>query len=163
LAYRDNLTIVREIRDLYQKGQLSEVQAKWFVGPGVAQLYDTQTDPYELDNRIDDAGLAAIQTRLSSALDGWLENVHDSSEISEAELRNSMLDHGQQKITPAPTVRLDSASFALESEVDASIGYQISGGPWRLYQQPVVTVPGGIYKAKAVRYGWQESPVIRIQ
>ncbi|MEQ8859088.1 MAG: sulfatase [Pseudomonadales bacterium] len=159
LEYRDGLEMVRAMRQRFLTGQLTAAQARWFQPFGDEQLYDLATDPDELDNRAGDAELQAVRTRLLNTLIDWLARVGDSSVISEAELRDRLLVKGQIPVTPAPTVVVADSFVTLHGEPGASIGYRTEGGAWLLYSDPL-TVPAGRLEAKAVRYGWYESPVV---
>jgi hypothetical protein len=44
----------------------------------------------------------------------------------------------------------------------ASLGVRIDGGAWRLYADPFVASAEARVEAKAVRYGWEESEVVRL-
>ena len=159
LEYRDNLAMVRAWRTLYLAGSLSPAQRRWFEAPGAEQLYDLQTDPYELDNRVSDPSLARVRVRLRRALIDWLIRVGDSGRMSEADLRARLLANGEIPRTPAPEACLDEGRPQARSGHGASIGYRIDGSPWRLYPPPEGRI-GGPLEVKAVRYGWRESPVV---
>jgi arylsulfatase A-like enzyme len=41
------------------------------------QLYDIETDPFEMTNRADDPKLANVRARLSAELDRWIRDQRD--------------------------------------------------------------------------------------
>jgi len=45
----------------------------------------------------------------------------------------------------------------------ASIGYQIDDENWQLYHHPLNADSFKFIKAKAVRYGWEESEIVEVQ
>ena len=60
--------------------------------------------------------------------------------------------------------RLADGRVALYSATPgASIGYRIADGPWQLYTGPVELRPGQTLEAKAVRYGFTESQIKRVE
>ena len=54
---------------------------------------------------------------------------------------------------------INSADLVYE---DDSVGYRVNGDAWKLYSKPLSLPKNAILEAKSVRYGWAESPVIRV-
>ena len=163
LNYRDNIDMVRAWRDLYQAGDLSSSQAKWFKPVGEEQLYDLWEDPYELTNLASSSSHVTVLHEHRSALDEFLARVGDTSDEPEATMRDKYLLNGEVRQTPAPATYLDAqGNLHLSSPINASIGYRV-GDTWQLYTNPIPTQ--GIVKnidIKSVRYGWRESEVVSI-
>lgn len=159
LAYRDNLAMVRAMRDLFNAGKLSDGAARWFQPPGTEQLYDTETDPYELNNLAASEEYANIRQRLAAAMTDWQRRVGDLSDMAEEQMRAGFLDEGEVPVTPAPTTSVTGDRLSFASEY--SIGYRVNGGRWQLYVSPLSVTPDTVYEARAVRYGWQASAVVR--
>jgi N-sulfoglucosamine sulfohydrolase len=71
---------------------------------------------------------------------------------------------GVQPATAAPSILYDGGRVQLSSATEgASIGYRFAGDPvgwWRLYTGPFAAPLGASIEAKAIRYGFKESPVI---
>ncbi len=155
LAFRDNLESMRELRALFEAGELDPVQRLWFEAPGAERLYDTASDPHEIADLSRDPAHAGELARLRRALDAWLAQVGDTGEESEAVLAERFWPGGRQPVTPAPTLALRDGALAIEAIPGASIGYRANGGPWRLYTGPVQAEPGARIEARAVRYGWK--------
>lgn len=161
LAYRDNLDMVRAMRSLYKQGKLNSVQSLWFQGPGKEQLYDTRNDPEELTNLANEPKMEIIKKRLSNALDKRLNEIGDTSDTPENAMRKSFMVGGSIPVTPTPSVKIVKGSITIQSHVDASIGYRTPGGRWRLYTEPMPQTNSAI-EIKAVRYGWQESAIVKL-
>ena len=160
LAYRDNLDMVRAWRQAWSKEQLSPNRARWFEPAGAEQLYDLQTDPFELNNLAHDPRHSAQLNTLREALDMFLKRVGDTSEVDEQQLRKRFLQDNQVPITPPPEVAINDGQVTLTSAIGASVGYQLAGEKrWRLYTQPI---PARTMQVKAVRYGWRESDVVNL-
>ena len=66
------------MRRLYAEGKLNAVQAK-FLAPikPAEELYDLQTDPFELNNLAESPEYKQVLTRLRSALEKWMVDTKD--------------------------------------------------------------------------------------
>ena len=162
LNYRDNLDMVRAWRDAYNAGALNHAQSQWFEPVGREQLYDVMKDPHELENLIGDPAHAQVRGELSAALDAFLARVGDTGTEPEALMRSRFLNDGQIPLTPAPYLENNAGAQRLLSPIGASIGYQTTENErWRLYVDPL---PKDlvITNIKSVRYGWRESPIVKI-
>ncbi len=85
-AYPDKAEIMQELRRLAAKGGLTkDQQALWAPKPA-EELYDTHTDPLELNNLIDSPKHRKILTRLRGALRQWMIDIKDIGLLSEAEM-----------------------------------------------------------------------------
>jgi arylsulfatase A-like enzyme len=158
LAFRDNLDIIRELRRLRESGGLDREQETWFEAPGRERLFDTTSDPWELRNLASDPAYAAALARMRSALDSWLERVGDTRETPEDELVARFQPRGEPEVTPPPSIAVEGRRVAIRSATPgASLGYRIDADRWRLYTEPFDAPPDSSVRAKAVRYGWDES------
>ena len=71
---------------------------------------------------------------------------------------------GKQPITASPVFHENAPQLTIHSETPgASLGYRQNGGDWQLYRGPIKVVPGDEIEARAIRYGWRESDVVRWQ
>jgi arylsulfatase A-like enzyme len=71
----DTFQTMRKLRD---DGNLTAAQSTVFAKPApVEELYDTQADPHELKNLVDDPAQAATLARLRSVLDQWKAETAD--------------------------------------------------------------------------------------
>jgi arylsulfatase A-like enzyme len=156
LTYRDNLTMVRAMRAMYEQDMLNAAQRLWFEPAGVERLYDLVTDPYELDNLAGHPDLQGVRKRLSKALTAWQAEIGDTSHVPEVAMRERFLDHGEIVQTPVPTMSEKDGWITISAVPGASIEYRIDDGRWQLYVRPVENVSGRV-KARAVRYGWRTS------
>lgn len=157
LKFRDNIDMVREMRELYEAGELNEAQRQWFEPPGNERLFDLSVDPFEIDNLSERAEHRAVLNRMRAAMDDWLARVGDQSERSEQEMVASIQLHGEARITPAPQLSLRNGKVHIAAQDNASIGYRIDAADWQLYTVPFAAPAGATVAAKAVRYGWDES------
>jgi hypothetical protein len=146
------------MREMHERGELDANADRWFEPVGVEQLYDLNRDPDELHNLIDHPDYQDERRRLASELKAWQMRVGDMGELSETQMRDALLVDGFVGQTAAPTFTHTPAGIRLSAPNNASVGYRINGGRWRLYTEPLTPVQGTI-EARAVRYGWQESAV----
>ena len=161
LAYRDNIDMVRAWRELYLRGELTPIQARWFEGAGEEQLFDTTRDPHEVNNLANKRSLASTKRQLNQALDAFLTRVGDWSEQPEDEMRTRLLRDSELRTTPPPRSIQKDGVATLVSPIDASIGYRLPGEDrWRLYVEPIAHPR---FEAKSVRYGWLESSTIEVE
>lgn len=162
LDFRDNMSMVRELFQLREEGELNAAQLLWFSAPGEERLFDTQADPFELVNLLDEPDYAHILQRMRQAYRAWAHRVEDWSEIPEVDMMASFQPAGEQQATSKPVITISRGMLAIKSATEgASLGYRIDDGRWQLYTEPFPTAPGSMVVAKAVRYGWQESDEAR--
>jgi hypothetical protein len=155
---------MRELRRLHEAGALDRAQEIWFQPVGRERLFDTRSDPWELRNLASDPAHAAVLARMRAALDAWLGRIDDTQAISEDALVARFQPRGEPEVTPAPAISVVGQQVSIRSDAPgASLGYRIGAGRWRLYTEPFEAPPGSSVRAKAVRYGWDESPVARAE
>lgn len=165
IPYREHLLTMKDLRQAYDNGKLKGGMKAWFEDRPVEEFYDLTKDPYELNNVINDPAYANEIAKMRKAMDDWRDQGNDATIVPEKELRASMLDSkGNQRVTLQPVITQDEINHKvyITNLTDyASIGYSFDGKHYELYTKSFI-VPSGVGKvyAKAVRYGWKESPVV---
>lgn len=178
--YRNRHPIMQEMWRLYVAGELTGPQRQMFEKRPVEELYDTVTDPHEINNVAKDPAFAADLERLRGALDKWQATVGDLGLLPEDVMVRQMLPNGEQPTTLPPVfVVLGGENYGTEespnggkfegplvlqmqsSTQGASIAYTFEEGEhphWQLYHEPI-HLPGGTsrVRAKAIRIGYKES------
>lgn len=162
LDFRDNIDMVREMRALYEAGELDAAQRQWFEPPGAERLFDLENDPHELVDLSRDPTHAAVLARLGGALDAWLSSIVDTSEEPEDRMAERFWPGGEQPVTSAPILEVEDDMLRATGGAGARVGFRLDDGPWQLYTGPVPVPPGARIEARAVRYGWQESPTVSL-
>lgn len=160
LAFREHLASVRALRAAWRAGQLDPDQRRWFEPVGRERLFDLDTDPHELRNLVDDPAHRATLERMRRALADWQARVPDWSEMPEAEMVERFWPGGEQPETAAPRFEPGPDGLRIVSPTPgASIEYRLGRGRWQVHAEPIPVEPGVTVSARAVRYGWSESPL----
>ena len=161
LAFRDNLEIMRELWEMKEENLLTEEQLLWFQPPGEERLFDLENDPFELNDLSSDTSYNAVMEEMRRAMDNWLTEIGDWSDIPEDEMVDGFLDNGEQRLTPPPSIVLNNNMITLKSDTQgASVGFRVNKGSWKLYTAPFEVPTNASIQAKAIRYGWKESEII---
>jgi len=180
-AYRNRHPIMQEWWRAYAAGELNEVQSIMFSSSRLPEeLYDTETDPWEVNNLAGDPAYGPQLSVLRQAVDAWIDEVGDLGMISEQEMVRRWYPDGTQPQTATPVVvpihggnpGLEPAGEESEcrspalvqlhcATQGASIGYTFESGDsptWTLYTG-ALPVPAGRtqVRAKAIRVGYLES------
>ncbi len=84
IDYAENNAIRQELRRLLAEGNLAP-EAAQFLAPTrpYEQLYDTQTDPDEVHNLVDNSEYVTILNRLRGECDRWMLDVRDAHLVAE--------------------------------------------------------------------------------
>ena len=165
LAYRKQMPMMQEIQRLRDAGQLPPVTQGWFGPKPAEELYDTQKDPDELTNLAQNPAFAQKLAELRLAEQQWVREVRDKGFMQERDLIQLFWPNNEQPVTESPKLIRqppgNDAQLVLTCATKgASIGYQINGGPWQLYSQPVTVPTGAKVTGKAIRIGYKPSPEV---
>lgn len=85
LNYMFQQATTRVWKDLFIKGQLNELQSRFWKTKPAEELYDLESDPWETVNLADSTDHAAIKDRLAKGQREWLIKVRDLGFIPEGE------------------------------------------------------------------------------
>ena len=73
-----------ELRRLEREGKLTDIQANWFIKEKpYEEFYDLESDPYEINNLINDPAYKEQVEELQTQLDRWIETTDDKGKIKE--------------------------------------------------------------------------------
>lgn len=91
------------------------------------EFYDCVTDPFNLDNRIDDLQYTDKIAELRSALNQHVKNIHDKAEMTETQMIEQMWPGGIQLQTAMPVIAFQDKTIRISCPTPgASIGYILS-------------------------------------
>lgn len=167
-AFRDNLATMQEIFRLHDAGLLLP-PADWYyrATKPLEELYDTQSDPFELDDLAARPEHQERLARMRAAHEQWLADTGDLGAIPESELAERFWPGGVQPVTPPPSIAPAGGAsdgpveVTLRSDVEgASLAYTTDPGDdahWLLYAHPITLDASATLRARAVRYGWADS------
>lgn len=84
--YRDRRAGFKLIKEMFETGQLNEVQARyWLPNKPVEELYDLRNDPDEINNLAENPAYAAELLRHRSLLETWVKTTNDQGQYPEKE------------------------------------------------------------------------------
>ncbi len=161
VAYREQMPMMQELRRLYARGDLNEVQSLWLLPTKPEEeLYDLQQDPYELQNLAKIPEMQDTLMRMRAVLNEWIENTNDLGRVPEKELIAKWLPNGQQqKLSPLELEEKEGRIRLLSKKADATILWKKpQDSLWTIYKEPLPT--NSPFEAKAQRIGFLESEPI---
>ena len=171
-AYRERLPMTADLYALRARGAARPGQ--WQIAATTRvpeELYDSEQDPWEVNNLIDEPEHQQRIAALRAALDRWIEDTGDLGFVlPESRLVREKIwpPDGQQPKTPPATARTARmadgvAEVAIECvESGASIGYRSvdqAGGSWTVYTGPFVAAPGEVFELLTHRIGYKPTRV----
>ncbi|MBY0280277.1 sulfatase-like hydrolase/transferase [Candidatus Binatia bacterium] len=168
IRFRDNLKTMQEIFRMHDAGLLLP-PADWYyrATKPIEELYDTASDPYELDDLADRPEQQQRLARMRAAHEQWVQDTGDLGAIPEEELAEQYWPGGVQPVAPPPSIEPAGGAsdgpvqVAIRSEVEgASLAYTLEAGDdahWLLYMRPITLDASATLRARAVRYGWADS------
>tara|TARA_B110000879_G_scaffold74513_1_gene104018 strand:- start:2316 stop:3401 length:1086 start_codon:yes stop_codon:yes gene_type:complete len=158
LTFRDNIDMVREMRAMYEAGQLNMAQRQWYEPPGKERLFDLESDPFEIHDVSGEPHYQRVLQRMRGEMDAWLARAGDWSAESESAMVARFEPSGERQVTPAPTLSLEGGALVITpAAAGHSLEYRVGGGRWQLYTEPASGNKNNGIEARAVRYGWEES------
>ena len=129
------------------------------------EFYDLETDPYEVDNIIDDPKHADRINDFRDTLENWQNEINDQGFIPENKIVESFWPNLIQPKTENVEFKIrDDGLYELTSITNgASIGYQtdekIGTNSWSLYHEPIIVGNNQKIVARAIRIGYKASEI----
>ena len=163
--YREKIPTMQELIRLHKSGDLNAAQAQWFrTSKPPEELFDTQNDPHELNNLVNNKKYREVLIKLRNENERWLASIGDNPNLNEEKLVKQLWnDNDKQPSTGIPTVSLANDKVRFSSDTDgATISYKtiINGKEsdvWHLYQVPIVHSNNNGYRVVAHRIGYKAS------
>lgn len=174
IEYMNRMPTMQEMRRLNAEGKLKGPQKQYFEPTKpVEELYDTQSDPHEVKNLVDEPKYKDVLERMRKVHAKWVKETGDIGLIPEPEFDEMKRPGGVWQKTTVPTFSGAPAGGRASDSVTincatagASIAYKISGEAktgWKLYTKPVLLRPGQILRAKACRLGFKDSGEVKFK
>jgi N-sulfoglucosamine sulfohydrolase len=171
IAYMELMPTMQDWRRFHEEGKLSGPAAMFFrETKPVEELYDTQTDPHEVNNLAADPRFAEKLQELRAQLVAWMIDTQDLGLIPEPILDDAQRPGARRQTTDPPLATAveaatdGGATLTLScATAGASIGYRIKDGKtggWQVYDRPVSLKRGETLVAKAGRIGFRDSGAV---
>jgi N-sulfoglucosamine sulfohydrolase len=164
IRYRLQNPLMPHMLKLRDEGKLNAAQMSWFrVSKPEEELFDTQNDPYELNNLANDPKYAVKLKELRTAHEKWLKDYKDWGAIPEIDMVHQWWNgKNTAPKTAEPLVAFRGNKVNISSATKgASIGYRKSyKDNWTLYQKPFVWQKGDSLYVVAHRIGYHKSTII---
>ena len=170
VTYREQMATMQELLRLRDAGQLDSVQSQWFRSSKPAEeLFDTQTDPHEINNVADAPEHAERLAQMRQELDNWMEATGDPGTMPEMDYVATLWPNHIQPTTAEVTIQTGDENITLSSATrGASIGYQwvmpgdSTGDHWHVYTEPLPQMPDRELVTIAHRIGYKPSIITSI-
>lgn len=114
----------------FNAGRTNEIQSRFFKEKPVEELYDTENDPWEINNLAGDPKYAEVLKRMRKALDNWRMETYDVRVIPEpnyVELAGNMPLYDYVRSEKCPFEKLikasDLAVLGSAKDIDTFIKY----------------------------------------
>lgn len=170
IVYRLKIPMMKKILEMKDAGKLNNVVMRWFQTKPQEEFYDTEKDPYELNNLVNDPAYQNKLTELKSAYDKWMNETGDLHAMPEALLLKKMWNNDSQAPSTAmpELVKLTNGFIIHCATPGASIGYRMmhSGQDgkqqdvsWKLYNHEILQINKGdrlIIRAQRIGYNAAE-------
>jgi hypothetical protein len=154
----------KKLIDMDMNGELSGDAAYIFMKTKpVEELYDLQTDPYEVHNLALNPTYESKLLELRTALSKWQADIDDQGFKLESEIIKEFWPEMIQPVTSDVIIEINSDGVVQMScdTKGASIGYQteamIGEDRWLLYTEPIKITPTQKLMARAIRIGYKAS------
>lgn len=165
IAYREQVKMNIKLIELDRAGLLLDDQAYMFMKTKpVEELYDLQSDPYEVKNLAYLPDYADKLIELRNALATWQMEIKDLGFVPEYDLIQMMWPGLKQPETAkVEFVQKDDTLLLKSGTKGSSIAYQVNdeigGDKWRLYHDRLPLDSVQKIVARAVRIGYKTSGI----
>ena len=165
VSYRKSQQGVKELYRLDSLGLLNPVQAATLrKTKPVEELYDTQSDPYEIS---DVANKPELQTKLAElrlALDKWIRETKDLGFTPEMDIAKTFWPDLKAPVAEKPEIKIQNDKIMLKTNTKgATIGYKTkSADKWKIYTQPFEITKGDSLYVASHRLGWKTSETVKL-
>ncbi len=161
IRYRLQNPLMPHLLKLRDEGKLNAAQMDWFrPSKPDEELFDTQTDPYELNNLATNPQYADKLKELKTAHEKWLKDYKDWGAMPEMEMVSQWWNgKDTPPKTAKPNIHFEGNIVKITSNTEgASIGYRKSwNDSWIVYQKPFKWQKGDSLYVVAHRIGYEKA------
>ena len=162
LAFRERLPSMRELLRMRDAGELDANQALWFrQSKAEEELFDTEKDPYELNNIAEDPQYKDILIAMRQECVRWMKKIDDKGLIDEKEMIASFYPNRKVRQTKAPIIKINDLDVTVEAITPGSrLGFRYASEKnphygWMHYKQPISSIPNDTLEIIAHRIGYK--------
>jgi N-sulfoglucosamine sulfohydrolase len=173
INYMDQMPTMQEMRRLHAEGKLTGPPLQYFEPTKpVEELYDTTTDPHEVNNLAGDPKYKDVLERMRQVYSDWYRAREDIGLIPEPIFDEMKRPEGRFEKTADPVFIKQTGNPSEGGAVTiacstrgASMVWRLGGDSksntgWELYTRPVRVGAGETLYAQACRLGFQDSEVV---
>ncbi len=163
LDYMDQMPTMRDWRKAAAEGTLTAAQKPWMAATKpIEELYDTETDPWELVNLAEDPQYSDRLARMREATETWEISIGDLGFIPEPVLMFEMFSGHEIPSTEPPVLTRRGSVVTLSTPTNgATITFRTKlldeWSPWQIYRGPFEVAEGAKIEARAIRTGYKPS------
>lgn len=167
IRYRLQNPLMPHLLKLRDEGKLNAAQMDWFrPTKPEEELFDTQTDPFELNNLAKDPKFALKLKELRAAHKKWLLDYKDFGGMIEMDMVKQWWNGNESPPkTAEPIINTKNGEVTITTDTKgASLGYRKSAkDSWSIYQKPFDVKKGDSLYVFAHRIGYIKSEKLFIK
>ena len=163
--YREQIPMNKHLIELDSLDMLKGDAAYIFMkSKPIEELYDLESDPYEVHNLATDSTYSQKLKELRVQLKKWQTTIDDKGFVPEHELIETFWPNMKQPKTDDVLIITNEQNLILSCKTEgASIGFQlgddIGSKYWQLYTKPVEIKTNEKIRARAIRIGYKASNI----
>jgi arylsulfatase A-like enzyme len=154
IAYRLQIPMMKKMIALKDAGKLNATQMKWFATKPVEELYDTEKDPFQLNNLANHPAYKNKLKELKIVYNNWMNEVGDKHVANEEAILKQMWENAAVAPTTAKPelVKVKDGYIISCSTQGASIGYilnpkngknKMGGNSYKVYHYGSIALKEG--------------------
>lgn len=165
VEYRLGMPMMRNMYELYQKGELNDIQRIWFEPPyEEEQLYDCVADPHNVNNLAQNPKYRKVLRKMRKMYEKeWIEEYNKEwVSYKEEDFIKVMHPTGVKPQCPTPEITMQDGAYQIANLQNAySVVYKEKGSKmWNFYTDKV-TLEAGM-EVKFCRIGYVDSDSVII-
>ena len=161
VGYRLQMPLMRNLVELFEKGELNDVQKRWFTSPRLEEeFYDDINDPHNINNLINNPAYISDIKRLRTEYNRWISEENSLWLLEEMNYRSKMLPNGDKLKLSNVKITISGSDAILSCKnPGASIVYKINDDKnWSLYSKPIKNLKNGDQiQAVSTQVGYENS------